>query len=179
MHWKISSGERATGRTGAYLALSFMSFLLILSWWSLWTQWYKCGLTSQQKAIKQGPGCLLRLLHLFFPLETFPLWLWHHADTLVCPASCPFLTHSTYSLQSTFRESYRKLIFTTKTEKRKCCWSPIVLLNILMCESQNPGDIQWWDGFGIGLSSEWKLTCMKRHKAESWQNIRISVILLS
>lgn len=141
MHWKISSGKRgAAGRKGTHRALPLTwVFLLILSWWCLRTRWYKCGLISQHTTIKQGPGCLLGLLHLFFFLKTFPLWVWHHADTLAYWASCPFLTHSTYPLQSTCGELYRKLTFTIKTEKRKCCWSPLGLLNILMWESPNSG----------------------------------------
>lgn len=129
----------------------YMTFLLILSWWCLWSESYKHGLISQHTALEYRPWLSLGITAPLSSPKIFLLWVWHHPDALVSPASCPFLTHSTYALQSTCRETYKKLIFTTKMEKRCRHWRLLGLQEILVCKSPNSGGTQWWDGFGVGL----------------------------
>lgn len=74
----------------------YVTFSLILSWWHLWSDWYKCELISQQTALEPRAWISLRIPASSSSPKTFPLWVWHDPDNLASPASCPFLTHSTY-----------------------------------------------------------------------------------
>lgn len=52
--------------------------------------------------------------------KTFLLWVCHHADTLISPASCPFLTHPTYHPAKHVKENLQEVNIHNNNENT-CC----------------------------------------------------------
>lgn len=105
VHRKMSTGkERRSWRERCTPDLAiFVTFSLILSWWCLWSEWYKCGLISQQTAHEPGGMAVSQLSCTFFLSKNLPALgmtpLWHSHLFSNLPFPYPFHSSPTQCMQ--------------------------------------------------------------------------------
>lgn len=108
VHQKISAGKKRWSwkeRCTPDPAI-FVTFSLILSWWRLWSEWYKCGLTA-----REPEGLAVSWLSLtFFLSKNIPALgitlLWHSHLSRKLPF--PYLFHIHNKLASKKKKNNKK-----------------------------------------------------------------------